>query len=178
MKKIIVAVVILCVLLLGVVVVFLNLFPLRYTDEIKKYASMYGLPPYMVASIINIESGYRVDAKSYADAMGLMQLKLSTAKDMAVGTKIVVDKNNIFDIDINIELGSKYMAYLLDMFEGNEINALASYNWGLQNVKDHIRAGNRDDQGTIINIPVRETKMYIKKYNVCKYIYRDMYGLK
>lgn len=178
MKRFLIITIILGIIFVGLFITFFTLFPMKYTAEIKRYASKYGLPAYLVASVINVESGYRVDARSQADAMGLMQLKLSTAKDMARGTDIVVDESNIYDKDINIELGSKYIAYLLDMFDGNEINALASYNWGLQNVKDWIAGGNVDENGTIKNIPVRETKMYLKKYNVCKYVYRDIYRLK
>ena len=170
--------VVLGVLFVGLFITFFLLFPIKYTAEIKRYASTYGLPSYLVASVINVESGYRVDARSYANAMGLMQLKLSTAEDMARGTDIVVGENTIYDKDINIELGSKYIAYLLDMFNGNEVNALASYNWGLQNVKDWISKGNVNESGTITNIPIRETKMYLKKIKVCKYIYRDIYGLR
>ncbi len=178
MKRLLIVAIFLGALFLGLLIIFFSLFPIKYTAEIKRYSSMYGLPAYVVASVINVESGYRVDARSHADAMGLMQLKLSTAQDMSRNTSVVVDENTIYDKDVNIELGSKYIAYLLDMFEGNEVNALASYNWGLQNVKEWMAKGNVDKDGTIKNIPVKETKMYLKKYKVCKYIYRDIYRLR
>lgn len=178
MKRLIMALISLCLLFIGVVILFFNLFPIKYTVDIKRCANEYNVPSYIVASVINVESRFEADARSHADAMGLMQLKLGTAKDMAKNTNILVDEINVFDTDINIKLGTKYIAYLLEMFDGNEVNALASYNWGLQNVKDWIGAGNMDQDGTIINIPVRETEMYIRKYMVCKFVYRDVYRLR
>ena len=178
MKRWIIALIILIVFFIGLVAVFFRLFPIKYINEIKVYSSKYGLKEYVVASVINIESGYNEKAVSHAGAMGLMQLKLSTANDMARNTDIIITEDNIFDVDINIEMGCKYIAYLLKMFDGNEVNALASYNWGLQNVKDWISTGNVDSNGTIIGIPVRETEMYLKKYKFCKYIYSSVYGLR
>ena len=178
MKRVVIVSIVLVIFFIGLVTVFFRLFPLKYTAEIRKYASKYGLKDYMVASVINIESGFDKNAESYAGAMGLMQLKLSTASDMARNTDIVITNDNIYDVDINIEMGCKYIAYLLKMFDGNEVNALASYNWGLQNVKDWIGAGNVDKNGTITEIPVRETEMYLKKYKVCKYIYSSVYALR
>lgn len=160
-----------------IIIVFFLLFPRKYIDEINKYSAKYNLPSYMVASIINIESGYDAMAHSNADAMGLMQLKLTTAMDMARGTGIDVDSVSIYDKDINIMLGCKYMSYLLDVFDGNETNALASYNWGLTNVKGWIASGNRDEGGTIENIPVRETREYLKKYKLNRFVYKNIYRL-
>ncbi len=167
----------LIIFLVAIIIVFFLLFPRKYIDEIDKYSTRYNLSNYMVASIINIESGYDLMAHSSADAMGLMQLKLTTAMDMARGTGIDIDNVTIYDKDINIMLGCKYMSYLLDMFDGNETNALASYNWGLTNVKEWIASGNRDESGTIENIPVRETREYLKKYKLNRFVYKNIYRL-
>ena len=67
------------------------------------------------------------------------------------------------------------MKYILDYYDGNVINALASYNWGLNNVNNWLGKGNLDENGTIANIPVEETKNYIKKYNSNKFVYKNIY---
>ena len=177
MKRVLIVIGVLIVIVALVALAFISLFPRKYLREIDVYAEKYGLPNYLVASVINIESRYEIFSKSSAEAMGLMQLKLSTAEDMARGTDIIVDESSIFDKDINIELGCKYLQYLLNMFSGSEINALASYNWGLQNVKEWIAGGNIDKFGNITNIPVRETKNYLKKYKVNKFVYRNIYKM-
>lgn len=159
------------------ITMFFVLFPKKYVDMVEKYAKENNLPTYMVLSIINIESRFKEYACSSAGAMGLMQLKLSTAMDMANLLGVTVDEATIFDSNTNIRLGTKYISYLLEMFDGNETNALASYNWGLQNVKDWMRAGNVDDVGTITNIPVGETRGYLKKYAVSRWVYKYIYRM-
>lgn len=159
------------------ITIFFAFFPKKYFDKADKYAKECNLPTYMVLSIINIESRFKPSAHSSAGAMGLMQLKLSTAMDMANLLGITVDEVSFFDEDTNIRLGAKYMSYLLEMFEGNETNALASYNWGLQNVKDWMSAGNVDTSGTITNVPVKETKIYLKKYRLNRWVYKNIYGM-
>lgn len=164
--------------IVGVIIaMFFSFFPKKYMDIIDKYARAYNLPTYMVASVINIESSFNPNACSNASAMGLMQLKLSTAKDMANRLGVEVDEVSVFDVELNIMLGTKYLAYLLELFDGNETNALASYNWGLQNVRDWMSAGNIDDSGTITNIPVKETHDYLKKYGLNRWVYKNVYGV-
>lgn len=160
-----------------VVALFFLRFPKKYLNIIEKYSNECNLPTYLVASVINIESGYDELAKSSAGAMGLMQLKLSTASDMANYLGVKVDSVNIYDVELNIMLGTKYLAYLLDMFGGNETNALVAYNWGLQNVKDWIAKGNVAESGTITNIPVKESRNYLKKYRLNRFVYKGLYGL-
>ncbi len=161
----------------GMLVTFFACFPRKYMDVVDKYANEYNLPTYMVMSVINIESGFNPTARSSAGAMGLMQLKLSTAKDMANGLGVEVDEVGIFDVDLNIMLGTKYLAYLLELFDGNETNALASYNWGLQNVRDWMSAGNVDASGTVTNIQVKETRDYLKRYGLNRFIYKNLHGV-
>jgi len=161
--------------IIGIILLFLFLFPKKFVDEISKYSREFNLNDYMVASVINIESRYDSSAISSAGAMGLMQLKMTTALDMANILGIEIDEKLVYDVDINIRLGTKYLSYLLDMFDGNETNALASYNWGLQNVKDWMAEGNIDESGTIINIPVKETNNYLKKYKVNRFVYKNIY---
>ena len=61
------------------------------------------------------------------------------------------------------------------MFEGNIVNTLCSYNWGLNNVKKWLNDGNFDEDGTITNIPVKVTRGYIKKYKVNSFVYKNIY---
>lgn len=164
------------VIIIGFISLIFIRFPKKYMSTIEKYAIENNLPIYMVASVINIESGFNEMSLSHAGAMGLMQLKLSTASDMAKILGVKVDKVNIFDTELNIMLGTKYLAYLLEMFDGNETNALVAYNWGLQNVKDWIMDGNVTETGTITNIPVRETRNYLKKYRLNRFVYKNLYG--
>jgi soluble lytic murein transglycosylase len=129
----------------------------------------------MVASVINIESSYDENAISKANARGLMQLLPSTAFDCAKRMGIVISEEDLFNEETNMMIGCFYLSYLLDLFDGDIVNTLSAYNWGLGNVRDWIALGNVNENGTIRNIPVKETKDYIQKYNVNYFVYGRIY---
>ena len=158
-----------------VVILFFAMFPRKYNDLIDKYSQEYNLDKYLIASVINIESGYDSNSVSKAGAIGLMQILPSTAFDIADRIGIEIEENDLFNEEINIQLGSFYLRYLLDLFDGNINNTLSAYNWGLSNVKNWINDGNIDETGTITNIPVRETSNYLKKFKANKFVYKNIY---
>ena len=157
------------------VAIFFACFPIKKKRLIIEMCNKYNLDSSLVASIINIESRYDSYAVSKAGAMGLMQLMPSTAIECAEKLDIDIVINDLYLDYINIELGCYYLAYLLELFDNNVINALSAYNWGLNNVKSWIQEGNCDDSGTITNIPVDETKNYIVKYRINKFIYHNIF---
>lgn len=170
MKKVRVAVVVILAIGIILILLLLFLFPRKYEEQIIKYSQEFGLEPSMVASVINIESGYDSDCISKAGAVGLMQLLPSTASDCARRMGLMLEDDSLYDVDINIRIGCYYLRYLLDIFDGNVTNTLCAYNWGLGNVNDWMKAGNEED-GTITNIPVKETMGYLRKYRVNKMVY-------
>ncbi len=117
---------------------------LDITPIILKYAKKYEINPYIIKSVIEIESNYNPNAISSSGACGLMQLKPSTAKDMGV--------YDYWNPEKNIEAGSKYLRLMLNKFKKLDI-ALAAYNQGPGTV---ARAGGR--------IPNNTAKRYIEKF--------------
>ena len=167
----IISIIIIMLLLIGII------FPKKYLNEIRDNANKYGLDESMIASVINIESGYDEKAQSTRGAMGLMQILPSTAMEVVDKIGLNIDDiSDIYDVEINIEIGCFYLRYLLDYFNGSIINTLCAYNWGMRNVQDWINAGNVDNNGEITNIPVEETRNYIAKYNLNKYVYDYIYN--
>ncbi|PID62450.1 MAG: murein transglycosylase [Ignavibacteriae bacterium] len=116
----------------------------KYEDVIKSASEKYGIDKKLIQSIILTESAGNVNAKSKANAKGLMQLMDSTAKDMGV--------NNVWNPKENIFGGTKYLSKLLNRFDGNTNLALAAYNAGPGNVKKYNGIP-----------PFKETKAYIKR---------------
>jgi hypothetical protein len=91
-------------------------------EAIEQIAAQVSLPPRLIHSVIKVESNYNPFAISPKGAQGLMQLIPSTARRFSV--------SNVFNPAENIEGGSKYLKYLLDLFGGNYALALAAYNAG------------------------------------------------
>jgi Transglycosylase SLT domain len=91
-------------------------------EAIDQIAAQVALPSQLIHSVIKVESNYDPFAISPKGAQGLMQLIPSTARRFGV--------SNVFNPAQNIEGGSKYLKYLLDLFKGNYALALAAYNAG------------------------------------------------
>lgn len=102
------------------------LFPEAFQKDILAAAEENNLHPMLVASLTKQESAFQPDALSKADAMGLMQLILPTAKELKADAR----KNDLLDPFVNTKLGAAYLRKLLDRFNGNIALALAGYNAG------------------------------------------------
>lgn len=155
---------------------FLLSYPTKYKSEIKKYSDKYNLPASLVASVIKVESNYDKNAISDAGAMGLMQLLPTTAEEIAGKMNMSFEKDDLLDVETNIDIGCYYLKYLFGLFDGNINNVLSAYNWGFNNVRMWILKGNVDGYGTITNIPVNETQNYLKKYRRANYMYSNIFG--
>ena len=89
-------------------------------------ATEQALPPELVRSVIKTESNYNPNAVSVKGARGLMQLIPETARRFGVA-----DASNPVQ---NLQGGTKYLKYLLDLYHGDTSLALAAYNAGEQSV--------------------------------------------
>jgi len=98
----------------------------KIEEVIKTKAEKYNVNPNLIKAIIKAESNFNKEAVSEKGASGLMQLLPSTAKELGV--------KNIFDIEENIEGGTKYFKMLLEKYNGDVKKALAAYNAGFNNV--------------------------------------------
>lgn len=122
-----------------------------YSEYINEAAAKHSLDPFLIKSIIKVESDFDPYARSSKGAQGLMQLIPSTAKLVGCG--------NSYDARDNIMGGATYLSMMLKRFEGDVEKALAAYNAG---------PGNVEKYGGIP--PFRETKNYVKKV---KHYYRQ-----
>jgi soluble lytic murein transglycosylase-like protein len=100
----------------------LSRFITKYDEEIRTISKQYEIDPALVRSIIRVESGFNPLAISVKGAQGLMQLMPATAQDLRVA--------NPFHPRENITGGVKYLRYLLNLFRGDLVLALAAYNAG------------------------------------------------
>ncbi len=112
--------------------------------SVSKAAEKYNLPSKLIKAVIRAESNFNSQAVSSAGAQGLMQLMPATAEELGV--------INPFDVDQNIDAGTRYLRKMMDKFDGNIKLALAAYNAGPGTVERY--------QG---NVPYQETKQYVNR---------------
>lgn len=111
-----------------------------------KLESLYHLPSGLLKSVAITESGGNQFAVSGAGAKGLFQFMDGTARDMGLLG------NDVFDPEKAAQAAAKYLSQLLRANGGDLSKTLASYNWGIGNVK---RYGMR--------LMPKETRNYIPK---------------
>lgn len=159
---------------------FLHYYPLKHRNYIKKYAHEYQLESSLVAAVINAESGFSLHAISPSNAIGLMQLRLSTADEIASKLNdLEFNEEKLFSAQTNIKYGCFYLNYLIDYYHGNINNALCAYNAGLSNVNSWLKNEEYSHDGVnLSHIPFTETRNYIRKINSYKQIYKHFYNLK
>lgn len=107
-----------------------NVFFIKDKFQIVREVSSDDYAP-LVHAIIKQESGFAPTAVSKVGALGFMQLMPETAKLVAKEMGIPYDRTKLAtDINYNIKLGSFYIKKLIDIFNGSEMLAIASYNAG------------------------------------------------
>ncbi len=180
------------VILLLILIVFAFLFfkdnllrmmyPKTYQEVVAIYEEKYKVEENLIFAVIKAESNFDKDAVSNRNAIGLMQLMEETAKDVAKKNGIEIDSNNmkeeLCDVYRNIEIGTCYLATLLQRYQNKEI-ALAAYNAGIGTVDGWMEKGIIQKDGSDIeNIPYKETNNYVRKILRDYQIYEDLYRTK
>jgi soluble lytic murein transglycosylase len=138
-------------------------YPLTNWKEIKYWAGQRNLDAFQVAGLIRQESVFNPRAKSGANAYGLMQLLVPTARMMAkkYGTRAPVDGNTLFQPSLNIELGTAYMRDQLANYGRIEYMAVA-YNAGPGRVVQWRNSLPFEIDEYVEAIPFRETRGYVQ----------------
>ncbi len=141
-------------------------YPIGYKEEIRKQSESYRIDPFLVASIIRVETNFRPSKESRVGALGIMQLMPDTA-DWAIkqGKLPQATRDRIkHEPETNILIGTWYLRNLSDQFGDNSLAVVAAYNAGPGNVKKWLESGLWD--GTlenVRNIPIGETRHYVQR---------------
>ena len=113
------------------------------SKSVKKAGEKYGVSEDLINAVIKVESNFDQYGVSKVGAMGLMQLMPKTALELGV--------EKPFDIEDNINGGTKYLKMMIDKYDGDLDKVLSAYNAGPNKV---------DEVNGIPNI--KETQNYVK----------------
>lgn len=150
-------------------------YPREYEDFVDIYAYEYGVPEYVVYSVIKVESDFDSGAVSDAGAVGLMQLMPETFVWLTSENGENLNSATMYDPETNIKYGTYYLSKLYLQF-GTWDEVYAAYNAGPTKVREWLKDEKYSENGkTLDDIPYKETEKYVKKLNKANEIYKKLY---
>nr|WP_246037217.1 lytic transglycosylase domain-containing protein [Thermomonas fusca] len=140
-------------------------FPLHHDATIRREAARNGLDPAWVAAEIRAESVFDPNARSGADARGLMQVLPATGAAVAAKTGLPWrGAEGLFDPDLNIAIGSAYLRQLMDRYGGKPYQVIAGYNAGPTPLNRWVsQRPAMDPDLWIETISYKETREYVAR---------------
>ena len=119
-------------------------------NAVRNASKKYDVDPNLILAVIQTESNFNPNAKSKVGAMGLMQIMPSNFKHLGV--------SNGYNIEENINAGTKLLREYMNKYEGDIEMALMAYNGG------PTRMANRGVKcvNDIYKMP-KETQNYVPK---------------
>ncbi|MBV7540237.1 lytic transglycosylase domain-containing protein [Acidovorax sp. sic0104] len=123
-------------------------------QHLEAAAEAQSLDPALVIAVAAAESAFNVKAVSRKGALGLMQVMPATAERYGVASRPAHEgEHAAMEPKVNAQIGTRYLADLLRMFDGDKELALAAYNAGEGAVIKHGRK----------IPPYPETQQYVEK---------------
>ncbi|HET9035353.1 MAG TPA: transglycosylase SLT domain-containing protein, partial [Myxococcaceae bacterium] len=146
-----------------------DLWAIAYPDAFRELVVRHtrGSPvePELLQALMREESALDPRALSWAGAVGLTQLMLPTAREVARSLRLrAPSAEQLQNPSTNIQLGAAYLGRLLQRFDGNVALALASYNAG-EGAVNRWRAARPEAEldRWVEEIPLSETRGYVKR---------------
>lgn len=131
-------------------------------------------------AIARQESAWKSDARSHANARGLMQMLPSTAQKTAKDNGLPFKNDaDLFKPFNNIMLGTTHLAELNEKYPNNRILIAAAYNAGAGRVQQWLGRSNQKlamDE-FIATIPFYETRGYVQNVLAYDYYYQTLYAI-
>lgn len=148
-------------------------FPLAPQDGMVSQAEQAGIEPAWAYGILRQESGWMADARSGADARGLMQLLPATAAMVARSNGLNWNGgDSLYDPGTNITLGTRYLAQLAGRYNGAPWLGSAAYNAGPNKVDQWLAArGTLTPDLFVATMPYKETREYVESVMAFSVIY-------
>ena len=153
-------------------------YPLPYRNLIFDEAARHEVDPFLMAALMRQESAFDAEIVSSAGAVGLMQVMPATGRELARrGGPNPFSATALRVADVNLRLGSRYLAQMLGRYDGRLPLVLSAYNAGPSRANRWRRLPEASDlQRFTERIPFFETRNYVKSVERNLRIYRWLYG--
>jgi soluble lytic murein transglycosylase len=148
-------------------------YPLYYDNIVGKYEPSREIDKNLVFALIRAESSFNTRAHSWANAYGLMQIVPRTGRTLAreLGEDYDIPED-LYEPEVNINLGTYYLRQLLDKFDNQKELAIAAYNAGPHRVVRWKKFLLSEDTDFFIeNIEYTQTRTYVRRVMKNYWIY-------
>jgi soluble lytic murein transglycosylase len=151
-------------------------FPRPFAPLVTREARRNGLAEALVYAIMREESAFDADAVSPADAYGLMQLVVPTAKLHARPLGLPYDPRSLKNPAVNVALGCRTLGKLSETFAANPLLAIPGYNAGPGRPQRWLRDRPTQDFDVWVElIPFLETRRYTRRVLASRAAYAYLY---
>ncbi|HUL58362.1 MAG TPA: lytic transglycosylase domain-containing protein [Anaeromyxobacteraceae bacterium] len=153
-------------------------YPKAYREQVERWAPPARVPVDLLQALMREESALDPRAVSPAGAVGLTQLMLPTARQVARSLGLPrPTRGDLTAPAISIRIGARLLGDLIRRFDGSVSLALASYNAGPNAVAHWLaERGGLDLDEFVEEIPIEETRGYVKRVLRSYAAYRLLYG--
>lgn len=139
-------------------------YPRAYWDLLTRHAAKNDVPIAMQIAIVREESAFDPLRESYANAIGLTQMIFVTAERFAKGTGLTPTREVLRDPESNVTIGSRFLGFLFDKWDGFTMLVPPSYNAGEGGVTKMLRLrGTWDADEFIEGIVDDQARNYSKR---------------
>jgi soluble lytic murein transglycosylase len=152
-------------------------YPRAFPQLVAKNTKANQLPEALELAIMREESAFSPKTESFANAIGLTQMLVKTARRFSEGAPVTRDV--LLDPAKNLELGARFLGFLWKHFNEAPPLAIAGYNAGEAAVERWLaERGDLDMDEFMEMIPYDETRNYTKRVLASFFAYSWLYGSK
>lgn len=184
-KTITTSIVIVVIIILSIVIGFItqsiitnaerNQYPKEFSELVEEYSYEYGVPEYVVYSIIKVESDFDSGLVGEGGAVGLMQIKRDTFMKLTTSRTENLDPAMLYDPETNIDYGAYYLSVLYVRY-GSWKEVYSAYFKGTDVVDEWLKDEKLcDKNGKLAIIPDRDTEEYAKLLLKTNEKYKSLY---
>jgi len=142
-----------------------QMHPRAFFDRVAPRAKEEGLNPYLIWSLMGVESAFNPDSISRAEAIGLLQVIPRTG--IKVASWLGDEDFGPYDLtepSTAIHHGTRYFGSLVDKFRGQMLLAIIGYNAGPHRVAQWLdQRGNQPLDEFVEEVPFSQARGYVRK---------------
>jgi peptidoglycan lytic transglycosylase len=150
-------------------------YPRAFPALVTKNAKANSIPEGLQLAIMREESAFAPRTESFANAIGLTQMIIKTAKRFSNGANVT--RELLLDPAKNVEIGSRFLGFLWKHFSAVPPLTIAGYNAGEAAVDKWLgERGALAMDEFMETIPYDETRNYTKRVLASYFAYAWLYG--